>query len=66
MTLWERIARIMEDQFLVALSQVEGYADALCLDSHHIFVANRDPYEKGKADAYTDVLEYIAELRKCR
>ncbi len=56
------------------LSQAEAWLDGRCLEAHCLFVTAHDEYvwqnpdesnyQKGRADAFTEVLEYIAAGKK--
>lgn len=61
-----RFLQVCEDPFLLALSQAEFYLTVMCKFAHDKFLSSRDAYWAGRADAYTDMLEYIAESREAR
>lgn len=72
--IWARVAEIlgfpMEDPYLSALAQLEGWADAMCLEAHDQFLTLRHDlsgeYFRGRADAFTEVLEYVAKVKARR
>jgi hypothetical protein len=65
---------IREDKYLAAVARLEKFADAKSTESHKVFLRTAEDsghsggseYERGRADAFTDVIEYLATMRILR